>query len=522
MLEASSATHPFSFDELSVAYRYSLLNFTLNNELLPTHPPGHSVTATPLPRIFLRLDCAYTFDHFLAALSRRSDKWDITYDDPTSCVAWIDEYETLDWSSILSPPYRIASSFCVRKGLGRKAVMATLLEAHVLRCGSLCALSGHALPHTIVIDTFAAIHARPKWLDFKSALAEALSEADDALSTGGQWILKPSMTNKGAGIALVKNSIELRDALEEAEDAGTFVLQRYLSNPFLINPSSIGGGGGSGGGNKFHIRVYVLAIGALEVHVFKEALVLFAPRPYSNAPTSDVAAHLTNSCLGATAIEWNDDIHVRALSELPTLIGEDNNGLEITRKAFEQITRIIGHTFASLEGNVAAFLPAPACFELYGVDFLLDDVGNILLLEFNPSPDIKQTGTRLNNVIERMIAGLVSLVFDAPRMIQADVKKSVAENYLRITPPSISGQAYIPLSSSVDIMTMPRIPLCGVDSLGISLKAGQSWLPGSSGSIFNGLSKNAVKTAQENKGTGWECVYAKKSKNTENMNVNVS
>ena len=410
------------FDELSVAYRLSVdLGFPSFRLLTPL-----GYTGSPPARILLRLDCSYTLSHWVASLSRRWRSWELVVAaaggcgdgndadaDAFSCVAWIDEYETIDWSVVLSPPYRLASSFCVRKGLGRKAAMAPLLESHTLRCGPSCALAGRALPRTHVIDTYAAIHARPKWLDLKSALAEALSEADEALASGGVWILKPSMTNKGAGIALVNNAAELRDALTEAEDAGTFVLQEYLLTPFLVDPRGLGGLG-----HKFHLRVYVLAVGALEVHVFKEALVLFAPRPYGNAPTSDLAAHLTNSCLGSSASEWDDTIHVRALSELPNLIGGGGAGVAIATDAFEQVAKATAHAFAALEGNVAAFLPAPACFELYGVDFLLDAGGCAVLLEFNPSPDVRQTGTRLDDVIARMIDGVATLALDAPRVVR--------------------------------------------------------------------------------------------------------
>jgi hypothetical protein len=56
-------------------------------------------------------------------------------------------------------------------------------------------------------------------------------------------------------------------------------------------------------------------------------------------------------------------------------------------------------------------LPFPS-FELYGVDFLVDEAFRVSLLEFNPSPDVKQTGKRLDGIIARLLDGVVGLATD--------------------------------------------------------------------------------------------------------------
>ncbi len=54
------------------------------------------------------------------------------------------------------------------------------------------------------------------------------------------------------------------------------------------------------------------------------------------------------------------------------------------------------------------------CFELYGLDFLLDEEFNVSLLEVNPGPDFKQTGGRLRSVITELWERTSELVFDNP------------------------------------------------------------------------------------------------------------
>ena len=53
--------------------------------------------------------------------------------------------------------------------------------------------------------------------------------------------------------------------------------------------------------------------------------------------------------------------------------------------------------WTAMEGDTAAYLPLRNAFELYGVDFLLDESWGVHLLEFNPTPDVRQTGARRNN-----------------------------------------------------------------------------------------------------------------------------
>jgi len=59
---------------------------------------------------------------------------------------------------------------------------------------------------------------------------------------------------------------DVRDAVVEEPDVGQWVVQRYVERPLLLQ-----------GGRKFHVRAYVLCVGALEVHLFREALILVAP-----------------------------------------------------------------------------------------------------------------------------------------------------------------------------------------------------------------------------------------------------
>jgi len=382
--------------------------------------------------VLIDLDCIYSQRFFEAAFISpiRSSKWriikrkrhgglysDSSIDDEENSNRYtlrIEEYETLPWETIIASNSTTgASSFCVRKGLGRKAIMADTLSTHRVKCGVNCPLVT-ALPQTIVIDTTSAFLQRPKWLDFRSAFAECISDAEEAMDAVDMevlWVLKPSITNKAEGLSIVGNIQEVKDVLFGLPEMGSWVLQRYIDRPLLLLST----------GNKFHLRIYVLATGSLSVYVFKEGLVLLAAAPYNRESAkneNERASHITNTCVGVTdGIKlFNENIHVRSINELATLLLEAkcvSSLIEAEIRVniiWENIFSIIDHSFRALEGRVGLYMPLPSpSFELYGVDFLVDESFCVSLLEFNPSPDVKQTGKRLDGIIERLLDGVVGI-----------------------------------------------------------------------------------------------------------------
>lgn len=51
----------------------------------------------------------------------------------------------------------------------------------------------------------------------------------------------------------------------------------------------------------------------------------------------------------------------------------------------------------------------PNAFEIFGVDFMVDEALNVYLLEVNSYPDFKQTGDDLSSVIDGLFEGVVDV-----------------------------------------------------------------------------------------------------------------
>ncbi|KAJ1818359.1 tubulin--tyrosine ligase [Coemansia sp. RSA 2598] len=352
------------------------------------------------------------------------------------------EYEKIDWDSVHRSTSVFANAYCIRKGLIRKAQMAFNIRLYTAKHPESVLKRG--VPETWIFE-----------LDDIDYLDEALMECyeveegmrhnedveDPALRQ--QFILKPSLTGRGAGIYVFDTRERLEGLLEkefesddeqEDEDAEDesglqtsgggmlsscqavsqireWVIQRYINRPLLLK---------SHGERKFHIRTYVLAAGDLTVFVYRHMLALFAPHPYkqSAGDLDDHGAHLTNTCLQAKldgfdeskAVDlfWNLDLPREKLDHI-----------------FDQICRILGDTFSAVSSESTSFQTWANCIEQFGFDFLVDEDCNAYMLEANAYPDFKQTGENLKFVVEGFMAASVATAAEKLLLDANDVSQDV-------------------------------------------------------------------------------------------------
>ncbi|KAI9738894.1 MAG: hypothetical protein M1818_005207 [Claussenomyces sp. TS43310] len=389
-----------------------------------------------------------------------------TTPDAGSPYLQIRSYEELNFEDIMAHPTTcLANSYVFRKALIRKHYLSMTAHNWVTKHPT-SALATH-MPPSCDFE-----------LDYAEFLDDALVEAwelhasferneDQAPQDREWWILKPGMSDRGQGIRLFSTQEELQaifdgweadrpdsddeeDGIEpvsasslsgqdrgEAEagaGAGTrddyimtsqlrhFVAQPYIHPPLLLasNP------------RKFHIRAYVVAVGALKVYVYRPMLALFAAAPYvapgdsshssrSRASTPpDLAAHLTNTCLqdgtrlGAVQAFWQ----LPTTTTTTTLEAGLGQGAKSSSSSsgdwraavFGQICAVTGEIFeAAARGMPIHFQTLPNAFEVFGLDFLVDAGATAHLLEINAFPDFAQTGAALRDDV---VAGLWAAVVD--------------------------------------------------------------------------------------------------------------
>ncbi|KAH8598846.1 tubulin-tyrosine ligase family protein-like protein [Bisporella sp. PMI_857] len=354
---------------------------------------------------------------------------------PASLFLQIGAYESLPFEhAVLHTKTSFINAYMIRKALIRKHYLSTTAYHWVAKN-----------PTSIL-----ATNLKPSCefeIDYAEFLDDALVEAWD-LKEGFEknegkepeerewWILKPGMSDRGQGIRLFSTEDELRSIFEEWEeaapdsdedDAGSqvkdeeaqeekkeddgeyivtshlrhFIAQLYIHPPLLLESDP----------RKFHIRTYVLAVGALKVFVYRPMLALFASVPYvpPHSPTaspssSHLAAHLTNTCLQSSSLVPFNPNTPNAVE----LFGSLRLSEELKESIVQQIFDTTGEIFeAAARGKSIHFQPFPNAFEVFGLDYLVDEAGRAWLLEVNAFPDFRQTGGDLKSLVGGFWKGVV-------------------------------------------------------------------------------------------------------------------
>lgn len=209
-------------------------------------------------------------------------------------------------------------------------------------------------------------------------------------SQASPWIMKPVGRAQGKGIFLFNKLSEITqwkqdtrwaqprdDDDDERERPESYIVQRYLSNPYLI------------GGKKFDLRIYVLVTSytPLRVWLYREGFARFSGALF-NMDKSNIAnnfIHLTNVAIQKTAKDYDKSKGCKWLMSQVRRYLASRSG----DAAVAQLMRDIDNVFIkSLQAVQKVMINDKHCFELYGFDILLDADLKPWLIEVNASPSL--------------------------------------------------------------------------------------------------------------------------------------
>ena len=253
----------------------------------------------------------------------------------------------------------------------------------------------------------------------------------------GVWIVKPVAACRGQGITLHWGS----GGVPETVASRRGIASRYIPPPYLID------------GRKNDLRLYVLVIRwrPLVLYLHREGLARLAAAPYSLDDLSNVHTHLTNYSInkhagravssvvggvvvgGAVAADQAPSAVPSAhppglkldLDEFHTHLAADV-GAARAEAAWHTVEDALIKTFLAAEPTmgqaVATYVPSTGgrCFQLFGVDVMLDAALRPHVFEVNLDPSLA-TDTALDlRVKSAVLTDLLNLVGvaannDAPR-----------------------------------------------------------------------------------------------------------
>lgn len=335
-------------------------------------------------------------------------------------LQWAD-YEDLDFQAALKDSSKWICAYSIRKALIRKHFLVSTVKEYVAKNPQSILKSSVPESWSLEVDYVEFLDdALDEAFELRGELEENESRSKD---TKKWFLLKPGMTDRGAGLRLFSNIDELTQIFQENEpaeldsdaeeeevnnkqnqgvmtsDMRFFVVQEYVRRPLLLDTL---------GQRKFHIRAYVLCIGSLQVYLHRNLLVLGSSRRFEE-PCFDVEEldrHLTNTCYQVN--QNNANTGTSLVYDFWSIIDRNLNHALI----WQTLQAITHDLFDAASAQRVHFQTLPNAFELFGLDFLVDAAGVPHLLEVNAYPDLAQTGPALKDLVEEVSRDTVVLVIN--------------------------------------------------------------------------------------------------------------
>ncbi|ESO11562.1 hypothetical protein HELRODRAFT_71494, partial [Helobdella robusta] len=263
----------------------------------------------------------------------------------------------------------------------------------------------------------AANHKQPVKLDFfpETYKVDDPKDKEKFLATYKEddiWICKPTGRNQGKGIFLIWNSEECYKAVTQDNSPNPTrfrplnrIIQRYISNPLLIN------------NRKFDIRCYMLiASTSPYVILYHKGYIRLSMYNYDKN-SDNMLTHLTNQYIQKKDPKYGErkedtvwsmdkfnDYANRNFAESKN-VGRNwvYNGLT------EKMKSIIMVCFNSVKNKLQRRL---GYFELYGMDFLVDENMKVWLIEINMNPSYTINCGALKDVIPGLLKETLDIAIE--------------------------------------------------------------------------------------------------------------
>jgi len=184
--------------------------------------------------------------------------------------------------------------------------------------------------------------------------------------------------------------------------SGTLILQKYLEKPLLY------------WGRKFDIRVWVMVTHKFELFVYKEGHLKTSSETY-NVNQLDSYIHLTNYSVQ----KYNDNFgkfesgNEASYKDFQNFLEKEHSDkrIDFKRDITGKINEITTIAFKAVKDKIN-MNNRRNCFEIFGLDFILDSSFNTYLIEINTNPGLEESSPLIKKIVPRMIDDALRITVD--------------------------------------------------------------------------------------------------------------
>ncbi|KAK9814231.1 hypothetical protein WJX72_002606 [[Myrmecia] bisecta] len=225
---------------------------------------------------------------------------------------------------------------------------------------------------------------------------------------GNVWIVKPSGRNRGNGIEVMDSLEAVEKHLKNARNGSQWVVQKYIENPMLV------------GGRKFDIRAYALMTPEGKILMYNNSYVRTSSTPFSLDNLADRSVHLTNDAVQKHIDNYGafEEANKMTMEDLQRVLGDK---VDVQGDIVPQMWECAKHVFSAVLSKLNP-KQHQHCFELFGLDFMIDEANRVYLIEVNTSPALYRCCRILKEmlppVIEEVVQKCIDPLFPPPEDAQ--------------------------------------------------------------------------------------------------------
>ncbi|CAM5105674.1 unnamed protein product [Natator depressus] len=233
------------------------------------------------------------------------------------------------------------------------------------------------------------------------------------------WICKPTCSNQGRGIFLLKNQAgvhSLQAKLQSIEEDPLYkkvphkapqarIVQRYIQKPLLLE------------GKKFDVRSYLLIACTVPYVVFFGHGYVRLTCTHYDATSDDLTAHLTNQYMQKKNPLYSQlkEETVWRMERFNSYVNDKFRQAKGLPKDWvftvftKRMQQIMLQCFLAVKSKLECKL---GYFDLIGCDFLIDEDFKVWLLEMNANPALHTNCAVLQDIIPTVVNGTLDLALE--------------------------------------------------------------------------------------------------------------